>query len=202
MADPLLVAAVARQTARRERAEDEAERLARAAAAEAAEARRLRSELAHLRAKALGLARELVAAEALLREGLDPVTDHAGPALRAALAGRRVLYVGGRPSAQAAIGALVRRLGGDYRRHDAPVGEARRGLADAVAWADWVLFATECLDTDDAQALRQACLCQGRRLLPLRGSGVASVAAGLLAASAPGAAPPTTQGPDVQRRCA
>lgn len=173
-----LAAAVALQTQRREAAELQTGRLQ-------GEVGRLQQELNHLRAQALEVARELAAAEAELRERSEPADAAATSALRQNLSGRRLLYVGGRPSSGAAIRDLVQRHGGTYQRHDGGL-EGRKGLLTAaLAWADLVVFPVDCVDHDSALALKRSCLRQGRPFVPLRSASVASFAAALTALAQP-----------------
>lgn len=170
-----LNAAVALQAERRERAET-------ALGAAAADNDRLRLARTHALQRADELARELAAAEGQLRAALgnDGDAGAAESALRRVLGGRRLLYVGGRPSSATAIGNLVRRHGGAYQRHDGGIEDRKGLLAPALAWAELVVFPVDCIDHDSAQALKRACLRQGRRFVPLRSAGVASFVAGLV----------------------
>lgn len=136
------------------------------------------------------LARELTAAEAQLHEA-HADGDGAGSRLHRLLGGRRVLYVGGRPSTSTAIRNLVARLGAEYQRHDGGIEDRKGLLQPALAWADLVVFPVDCIDHDSALALKRACQRQGTRFVPLRSASVASFAAGVVAAMAAGQdAPP------------
>ncbi|WP_077037075.1 DUF2325 domain-containing protein [Pelomonas sp. KK5] len=179
-------ALVALHTQRREQAEQQAAQ-ARAAAEQA------RQELEQLRRHAQALAHELAAAERHLRLLLDdaagPLKDHAP----APLAGRRLLYVGGRPSAIPALRDLVQRLGGEFLHHDGGL-ETRKGLLAAlVQKADQVLFPVDCIDHDSALNLKRLAERQGIPTLPLRSAGVASLAAAL--------APPASSTDGSPARC-
>ncbi len=164
-------ALVALHTQRRESAEH-------AAAQARAAMGRLQQELEHLRQHSQALGRELSAAEAQLRgmagddgEGQLPDT--------AQLAGRRILYVGGRPSSMPAIRGLVERQGGEFFHHDGGL-ESRKGLlAAAVLKADWVLFPVDCIDHDSALNLKRLAERQGIPFSALRSASVASFAAAL-----------------------
>src|SRR5262249_21567153 len=103
-------ATVALQTARREAAEAQTQ-------AVQVELNALESRFEHLLQQANEVGRELAAAEAELRDRSQP-SDREASALHAALAGRRLLYVGGRPSSNEAVRELVQRHGGEYQRHD------------------------------------------------------------------------------------
>ena len=171
------LALVAVQTARRERAEQ-------AAGSAAEESARLRDELDHLDRHVLALNRELAAAETQLRE----VGDGASTTQRVldqSLKGRRVLYVGGRPSSTPAIRDLVLRHGGEFQHHDGGLEDRKGLLASGVAWAELVVFPVDCIDHDSAGNLKRQCTRQGVRYLPLRSASVTSLAAALSQGDAP-----------------
>jgi Uncharacterized protein conserved in bacteria (DUF2325) len=162
-------AQVALQTERRERAEQ-------ALAVVVEEAVRLRVELAHLGLHAQALGRELVAAETQLHE----VGAGAGArALDRQLQGRRIFYVGGRPSSTPAIRDLVLRHGGEFQRHDGGLEDRKGLLASGVSWAGLVVFPVDCIDHDSAGRLKRLCIRQGVSFMPLRSASVASFAAAL-----------------------
>ncbi|QSI31150.1 DUF2325 domain-containing protein [Variovorax sp. RKNM96] len=159
---------IAVQTERRERAEQ-------ASAFAATEVARLTEELEHLRAHAVALGRELGAAETQLKM-------HAGEGVSNAqldqqLQGRRVLYVGGRPSSAPAIRDLVQRHGGEFRRHGGALEDRSGLLAAAVSWAEVVVFPVDCIDHESVDNLKRLCTRQQVRYLPLRSAGIASFAA-------------------------
>jgi len=142
-------------------------------------AEQLALELAHLREHVVALGRELAAAESELRRD-DAGTAAVPSALASALAGRRLLYVGGRPSSHNAIRSLVLRHGGEYQRHDGGIEDRKGMLAAALAWADLVVFPVDCVDHDSAQQLKRTCMRLGTPFLPLRSASVASFAAGVI----------------------
>jgi hypothetical protein len=169
-----VAALVALQTERRERAEQ-------ASAAAGTETARLLDELEHSRLHALALGRELTALEAQLQEeGGEGRTE--GADLERKLRGKRILYVGGRPSSSAVIRDLVGRRGGDFQRHDGGLEDRKGLLPAAVAWAELVVFPVDCVDHDSVNHLKRLCARQGVAYLPLRSASVASFAAGLAAA--------------------
>ncbi len=95
------------------------------------------------------------------------------------LQGRRIVYVGGRPSSQPAIRAYVETRGGSYYRHDGGIEDRKGLLANALAGADLVVFPVDCIDHDSALHLKRACLRQGTPFIPLRTASVTSFAAAL-----------------------
>ena len=169
--DSALNAAVAVQTARRERAEV-------AAAAAVRESERLVEELNRLRRHAQSLSQDLAAAEVQLRENSD-MSAGAPRSLHNKLKDRRILYVGGRPSSTPAIRNLVLRHGGDFQRHDGGLEDRKGLLESAVAWAEWVIFPVDCVDHDSAGRLKRLCMKQGTPFIPLRCASVASFAAAM-----------------------
>lgn len=171
---------VAVQAERRERAEQ-------AAALAHAEAARVHEDVEHLRKHIRVLGSELHAAETQLREVIvgDGYATDARPAaaLDAQLRGRRILYVGGRPSSTPAIRSLVERHGGAFQRHDGGHEDRKGLLASAVSGAHLVVFPVDCVDHDSATNLKRLCTKLGITYLPIRNASVASFAAGISARS-------------------
>jgi hypothetical protein len=166
-----LTAALATQTERRERA-------GAAAAAARGELRRLQEELDLSKRHMQILVRELGAAEVQLREH-DGAGGEARTALAPGLQGRRILYVGGRPSSLPAIRSLAQRLGAEFQRHDGGLEDRKGLLESALSWAQLVLFPVDCIDHDSAARLKRQCLKAGTPFVPLRTASVASFAAAL-----------------------
>jgi hypothetical protein len=179
---------VALHTQRRERAEQ-------AADIAAAETHRLRSELEHLDRQARALSRELAVAETQLRE-LCCTESPPRQSLSKHLHGKRILYVGGRPSATPAIRELVIRHGGEFQRHDG--FEDRKGmLASGVSWAELVVFPVDCIDHDSAINLKRLCARQQASYLVLRSASVASFAAALASPEPDDDSPPGREVPPI-----
>jgi regulator of replication initiation timing len=159
---------IAVQTGRRERAEQ-------AAVAAVAEASRLQEELDHLREHAIALGRELAAAEAQLKLNAGEAAPSAY--LDSQLQGRRILYVGGRPSSMPAIRDLVHRHGGEFQRHGGRLEDRSGLLASAVSWAEVVVFPVDCSDHESVDSLKRLCVRQQVRYVPLRSAGIGCFAA-------------------------
>ena len=174
-------ALVALHTERRERAEQ-------ATACAVAEARRLSEELEHLGRHVQSLSRELAAAETQLCEKDDPQATPARSLEH--LRGRRILYVGGRPSSMPAIRDLVLRHGGAWQHHDGGLEDRKGMLAAAVAWADRVVFPVDCIDHDSAGNLKRLCAHRRVAFTPVRSASVASFAAALANPSTEAGSPP------------
>lgn len=172
---------IAVQTGRRERAEQ-------AAVAAVADANRLSEELAHLRQHAIALGRELAAAEAQLKLNAGEAAPSAY--LDSQLQGRRVLYVGGRPSSMPAIRDLVQRHGGEFQRHGGRLEDRSGLLASAVSWAEVVVFPVDCIDHESVDNIKRVCVRQQVRYLPLRSAGIGCFAAAFSSPAAQGAEVP------------
>lgn len=166
-----LAAIIATQTQRRETAESRIQALE-------IDVSRLARELERARDHALMLGRELAAAETELRRPQQTAGDEDSSPY-AALAGRRLLYVGGRPSSSAAIRDFVARHRVEYQRHDGGIEDRKGLLGPAIAWADLVVFPVDCVDHDSALQLKRQCSRQGTTWLALRSASVASLAAAL-----------------------
>lgn len=138
---------------------------------------RLEQESERLKHLLSELGRELAAMEAQLGHWMRD--GNGSPLLGGLINGRKLLYVGGRPSSNPTIRALVESLGGEYRRHEGDIDPKKSLLADALAWADVVAAPLDCFDRDSSLALKRACLLNGLDYLPLRTASVASFAAGL-----------------------
>lgn len=165
--------AMALQVQRREQAETEAE-------AVRLESKRLRDDLERMQSRFAELTRELGAAEMQLRCPTQDA-DSEPNGIRMALAGKRLLYVGGRPSSTPAIRDLVDRSGGEFRKHDGGLEDRKGLLAAALAWSDLVVFPVDCIDHDSALALKRDCIRQGRRFVALRSASVSSFLSGVTA---------------------
>jgi len=162
---------VAMQAERRKRAEQ-------SASAALSESARLQDELNQLQRHLQTLGHELAAAETQLRE-LSEARDAGALSLSTQLRGRRILYVGGRPSSTAAIRGLVERHGGEFQRHDGGLEDRKGILVSAVMAADLVVFPVDCIDHDSASNLKRTCTRQSIPFIPLRSASVASFAAAL-----------------------
>ncbi|RTL44242.1 MAG: DUF2325 domain-containing protein [Burkholderiales bacterium] len=161
-------ALISLQVTRRERAEEAAETAAREAAT-------LKAQVRELKDKLNALARELAAAEDELHASAQP----AGDAIRYGIEGKRLLYVGGRPSSTPSIRDFVARHGGEFLHHDGGI-ESRKGLLAAqLPKADLVVFPVDCIDHDSALQLKRLCEKQERPYMPLRSASLASLAAAL-----------------------
>lgn len=164
-----LAAQVAMQVERRERAERVAEDALR-------QVERLREQLALVQQHGRAQAEELSAAEAELQRlsaGVaDVEADGAG-----LLAGRKLLYVGGRPSSTPAIRDFVESREGEFLHHDGGL-ESRKGLlATQLPRVDLVVFPVDCIDHDSALNLKRLCERHGVPFLALRSASLGSFAA-------------------------
>lgn len=92
----------------------------------------------------------------------------------AGVEGKRVVYVGGRPSSNAALKALVSSAGGELVVHDGGVEDRKGLLAAALPGADLVVFPVDCIDHDSMNMLKRVCERHQVDYHPLRTASVAS----------------------------
>lgn len=158
---------LALHTQRREEAE-------RAADALQGDVRRLGAELQRAREHASHLGVELDALEAHLHRAVaaDSTQDAVPP-----LSGKHILYVGGRPSSNAAIRGVAARWGIGVTMHDGGIEDRKGLLSAALSRADLVLFPVDCVDHDSMAELKRHCTRHGLPYHPLRSAGVASFVA-------------------------
>jgi hypothetical protein len=142
-------------------AELEAERTARLAA---------ERERDDLRNEAASVETEI---SALLREGEGGKSD------AVALAGRTILYVGGRAGQVPLIRALVERCGGRLLHHDGGIEHNVALLPGLIARADLSLFPVDCVSHDAVAAVKRVCRQAGKPYRPLRTASLGALVAGL-----------------------
>lgn len=89
------------------------------------------------------------------------------------VAGKRIVYVGGRPGSNAVIKQLVELAGGWLSAHDGGVEDRKGLLATLIPGADLVVFPVDCIDHDSMNTLKRIC---DRHTVPYRPLRTASVA--------------------------
>jgi hypothetical protein len=156
---------VAVQTNRREAAEQRAEQ-------EHVTAKTLRAALDEARTLLKAMRAESSAIEQAMEFSAD------GPAIQRnaldALQGKRIVYVGGRPSSNAVITRVVQSAGGQLTIHDGGI-EDRKGLLPGVLpHADAVVFPVDCIDHDSMNTLKRVCDRHHIAYYPVRSASVAS----------------------------
>lgn len=143
----------------------------RAAAAER-EADGLRSELERAQALLAGVRAENEALERVVSGRMVPGAGE--PSGADVLRGRKIVYVGGRPSTHQAIRQVVEAADGDIAIHDGGIEDRKGLLSSAIAHADIVAFPVDCIDHDSAQRLKRQCDRLGVAWYPLRTASVGS----------------------------
>jgi len=156
-------ARLALHTSRREAAEQRA-------AADEATMRALRAQLDDAGALIDALRAEARAVE----EAMQQDDDTGRVALRDALKGRRIVYVGGRPSSNHALKRWVTSAGGELTVHDGGIEDRKGLLAAALAGADLAVFPVDCVDHDSMNTLKRVCDRHQVAYHPLRSASVAS----------------------------
>jgi len=121
-------------------------------------------------AHAASLRHELQAMERVLLDG---------GALTAALCGRRIVYVGGRPGSNIALRALVGAAGGEFLHYVGLVDDDG-AFAALLPGVHQVYCPLDVIDPDSLGCLRRLCAINQVPWAPLRSSGVASFIAGVL----------------------
>ncbi|PTB17257.1 hypothetical protein C9I57_29055 [Trinickia symbiotica] len=110
-----------------------------------------------------------------------------GGALNELLAGRRFVYVGGRPRSNAVLRERLAHNGGTFIHHIALIdadGSAReRRFTALLSGVDAVLCPLDTIDPESLSALRILCSRHGVPWIALRTSSVGSFVAGLLKAA-------------------
>lgn len=116
--------------------------------------------------------------DALERATMNSTDGNHGAQMRQAsldsVRGKRIVYVGGRPSSNAALKRLVEAAGGDFVVHDGGVEDRKGLLAAALPGADIVVFPVDCVDHDSMNTLKRVCERHQIDYHPLRTASVAS----------------------------
>ena len=116
--------------------------------------------------------------DALERATMNSTDGNHGAQMRQAsldsVRGKRIVYVGGRPSSNAALKRLVEAAGGDFVVHDGGVEDRKGLLAAALPGADIVVFPVDCIDHDSMNTLKRVCERHQIDYHPLRTASVAS----------------------------
>ena len=129
--------------------------------------------------------RDLLAAESHLQALAASDGSQTDALLQQAVRGRKILYVGGRPSSTPAIRKLVVDSGGEFVHHDGGM-EDRKGLAgsSALVGAHVVVFPVDCVDHDSVNNLKRLCARHDVPFLPLRTASATCFASALMVSAA------------------
>jgi len=128
---------------------------------------------------------ELTALEAALADTL--IGNDGGREIE--IAGKTLLYVGGRPSQVNQLNALAARHGGTFLHHDGGVDDNIGLLPGLISQSDLVLFPVDCVSHDAAGRTKRFCRESGKPFVPLRSASVASFLAALSPCRSRAAAP-------------
>ena len=133
---------------------------------------RLSAELEAEAAQARTLKEEVAALESALAE--RPDGEAALPDEAARLAGRTILYVGGRPRQVANLRRFALARGGRLLSHDGGIEDNLALLPGLVGQSDLVLMPVECVSHEAMGQLKRACHDRDRPFRPLRSASLAS----------------------------
>ncbi|WP_376966950.1 DUF2325 domain-containing protein [Azospirillum sp. A26] len=97
------------------------------------------------------------------------------------LAGRRLLYVGGRPGLIGALRTLTERRGGTMLAHDGGVEDNAALLPGLISQADITFFPVDCVSHAAAGRIKTLCRQAGKPFVPLRSASIASFIAAIAA---------------------
>lgn len=121
---------------------------------------------------------ECAALTALLRSA-TPGGAEDGAARPIDLAGRGVVYVGGRSGLLGHFRALVENANGRFIHHDGGIEDNDRKLGSSLGRGDAVLCPVDCVSHGACLRAKRFCKRTGRAFIPLRSSGLSAFADGL-----------------------
>jgi hypothetical protein len=156
--------ALAHETRRRERAEAKCADLLAAHAQNDRRRQTLERDVASLEGELAGAEERLAAA--IEGEVPAPAVD---------LRGAAVLYIGGPPHHIPQLRWVVERAQGRFIHHDGGIEEALDLLAGLAHRADLVVFPVDCVSHAAVLAVKRLCRQSGKRFVPLRSTGIASL---------------------------
>jgi hypothetical protein len=104
-------------------------------------------------------------------------TGNTGQAALPSLAGKCVLYVGGRPGCADRLCKMVATAGGELLVHDGGIEDRHGMLATMLPRAQMVVFPIDCISHNAMQVAKQACARRGIACHPIRSASVASFVA-------------------------
>lgn len=97
------------------------------------------------------------------------------------LCGRKIMYVGGRSNLVRFYRELVERRGGEFIYHDGGIENSMEMLKRSVTGADAVICPVDCVSHSACQSVKQVCKHMAKPFIPLRSSGLSSLAYGMQA---------------------
>jgi hypothetical protein len=125
------------------------------------------------------LRQELAALEATLGGLMEASTPETEAASSPDLAGKRLLFVGGRPRQLDRLRSLAASLGGTLLTHDGGVEESTALLPGLLSQADAAFFPVDCVSHLAAGRVKRFCQDTGKPFIALRNASMASFLAGL-----------------------
>jgi hypothetical protein len=95
------------------------------------------------------------------------------------LAGRKVVYIGGRRSLAPHLRSVVEGCYGSFIHHDGGLEDSRANLDIKLTGADVVFCPVDCISHDACKRVKRSCKRNKTQFIPLRSSGVSSLLNGL-----------------------
>ncbi|MBT3023213.1 MAG: DUF2325 domain-containing protein [Candidatus Thiodiazotropha sp. (ex Lucina aurantia)] len=95
------------------------------------------------------------------------------------LAGRKVVYIGGRRSLAPHLRSVVEGCHGNFILHDGGVEDSRANLDSKLTGADVVFCPIDCVSHDACLRVKRCCKRNNTMFIPLRSSGITSLLNGL-----------------------
>lgn len=107
--------------------------------------------------------------------GVEPALPPSFAGERLDLAGRLILYVGGRHQHVACLRSLVEDCNGAFVHHDGGVEQSMEKLGNLLKRADAVLFPVGCVSHQAQYKVKDACRRSGKPFRPLRTTGLGAI---------------------------
>ena len=141
------------------------------------ENRNLQKELAALKSENAALEQLLERSVGCPNERTD--CEHVVHSGEEKLCGRKIMYIGGRDNLVPHYRQLVHSLGGNLIHHDGWISQSIDGIRKSLDNVDMVVCPVDCVSHGACQQIKAACKHRAVPFIPLRSSGLSSLARGI-----------------------